>query len=353
VSGMNKPVSVKLSPKSFNLRPVTITSEQVTAWHAKDAWAFIDFAFYNDYVLALIGIRGQFKTYLVLLDSAGGNVATLQVPKQADSIYTDCLGENHLFSGDSVYQVWYDYEKLSLPYASERNSFAQTMMPCKCSDRLFYYFSYRRYHAQKLDLYYAIKPAPGSPNGLEPLLAIHDSAKIDAFNLNYDLAYFLELRRRHVGYLEPVDSMIAHLDFYREQLPLSVNEKQWLYPVHAPMVMCGSEMYLVHPLDSTLQCYTGATCVNKVYFAGMRLEGWKSELYADALTKSLYTRTINKQGISTFLRIDPQTGNVLSKTEVAKHPFIVNPQIRSGQLYFLWWDISSEQPVKLWTMYLN
>lgn len=337
--------NVALVPRSIQLSPVTISTDRVITWHAEDAWTFLDFEFYDDYLLALVSMRGKNREYLVLMDTLGETVATLKLDRQADSLFTDCLGAVQLFSGDSVYQVWYDYERLRLPYASSRETFCATMLPCRCQLGPYYYFSYSTYHGQKLDFYYINWYQQGK---YYPFLAIHDSARIAGFNENYDIRYFLERRRLYHEYPEPVDSIVSHMDEYRAALPLNRREKTWLAPVDAPLARMGKQVYIVNPLDSTLCTYSGAgECGSTAFFHCMRLPGWQNdELYADELSGALYGRVV-KQGYSTFIRIDPATGNECGRVDVKGYAFIQKARIRGGSAYFLWKDPYSDQPAKL------
>jgi hypothetical protein len=345
----NELLKINLSPSGLSLNPVTITSEKVHTWHAEDAWTYVDFDFYDNYILSLVAIRGKKGNYLVLSDTLGEQVALLRVNNQADSLYTDCLGKIHLCAGDSIYQVYYDYEKLSLPYVSERKTFCAEMLPCRCETGPYYYFSFASHHHQQVDYYYINWYEKGQYNHF---LTVADSAKITGFNQDYDLNYFLERRRLYQEYAEPVDSIVKHMDMYREQLPLSLTEQSWLSPVGSPLVMVKGNVYIVNTIDSTLNIYSGGGELRKkVPFDCLKIKGWQSnELYADALTGLLYGRVVGNNGSSIFVSIDPQTGKETGRVTIEKFAYITSPKILGGNIYFLWKDPYSEQPVKLRVM---
>jgi hypothetical protein len=336
---------IQLFPVTFELAGVTITAEKVVTWHPEDAWTFMDFKFYDDFILALVSVRGQNKEYLVLLDTLGTTVTSLQLKRGADSLYTDCLGAIHLFSGDSVYQVYYDYEKLSLPYVSPRNKFAAEMIPCRCRLGPYYYFSFLSHHDQSLDYYYINWYEKGR---YYPFLSIHDSDKIVALNEDYDMRYFLERRRLYQEYAEPLDSLVKHMDMYRDQLPLTPLEQAWLFPIQSPLTRVQSHVYIVNPLDSTLLTFEDAGRLqHNTTFPCLKLSGWKTgELYGDEITDALYGRIVQK-GSSVFVRVDPQTGKEMGRVDVSGYAYITHPMVRGGNVYFLWKDPYSEQPAKL------
>lgn len=341
-----KNLQVRMSPTAFLMKPVTITTEKVITWHPDDAWAFMDFAFYDDYIVSLVAVQGKREKYLVLMDTLGITVAQLKIKYNADSLYTDCLGAVHLFAGDSCFQVYYDYNKLSLPYASAANEFRQSMLPCRCQLGPYYYFSYLTYQRQKLEYYWINWYEKGK---YIHFLSIQDSVKINSFNENYDIRYFLAERRKSKGYEEPVDSIKKYIDFYRSQLALDPLESNWLSPVSEALVQTGSRVFIVNAIDSTLLTYAGpGELKDSVFFECMRMKGWqKDELYGDGITGAVYGRIVNAQGCSVFVRIDPATGKETGRVTVERFPFMVRPKIRGGCAYFLWKDPFSEQPVKL------
>jgi hypothetical protein len=338
-------MKVSLLPVSVQLSTVTISSEKVITWHPDDAWSFVDFQFYNDFILSLVSIRGKNKEYLVLMDPYGATISTLALKHHGDSLYKDCLGIVHLFSGDSVYQVHYDYEKLSLPYVSARVPFSNEMSPCRCQLGPYYYFSFSNYHDLKLDYYYINWYQKGE---YHPFLSVHDSSKINSFNENYDIRYFLTRRRIYGEYQEPLDSIMKNMDYYRSQLPLSQRELMWLSPVASPLARVGKQVYIVNMMDSTLLTYAGAGELKQsVDFSCLKMEGWKNnELFGDEVYGALYGRVV-KKGASTFVRIDPATGKEMERVDVNGYAYITHPQVRGGKAYFLWKDPYSDQPVKL------
>lgn len=336
---------IALLPVSVQLSTVTISGEKVTTWHPDDAWSFIDFQFYNDFILSLVSMRGKNKEYLVLMDTDGKTISTLALKNHGDSLYKDCLGIVHLFAGDSVYQIHYDYEKLSLPYVSPRVQFAMEMSPCRCQLGPYYYFSFYGYRDLKLDYYYINWYQKGE---YHPFLSVHDSSKITSFNENYDIRYFLARRRIYGEYAEPLDSIKKHMDAYRSQLPLSQREQMWLSPVASPLVRVGKQVYIVNTLDSTLLTYAGAgELQHRADFSCLKTEGWKNnELFGDEVYGTLYGRVV-KKGNSTFVQIDPATGEELMRVDVEGYAYITHPQVRGGKAYFLWKDPYSDQPAKL------
>jgi CarboxypepD_reg-like domain len=341
----NKSVQVRLAPVSFSLKTVTISSDRVQTWHSGDAWNYVDYCFYDDYILSLVLITGKNKYYLVLTDTLGAAVASLRVKGNPEKLFTDCVGAVHLYSGDSVYQVYYDYVNLSLPFSSKKETFEKTMLPCRCQSGSYYYFSFSSYHQQKLDYYYINWFQKGK---YQPFLSIHDSDKIVSFNENYDIRYFLEKRRKQECCLEPVDSIVKYMDDYRARLPLTDRELTWLTPVSSPIVKAQNHIYIFNPLDSFMLTYKDSgQCIARVRLSCAGLKGWQTdELYSDELTGKIYGRIVSN-GITRLVCIDPFTGNENGFVEIAGYAFISRIRIRSATAYFLWKDPYTAEMSKL------
>lgn len=348
----SEPLRILLRPSPFQMRAVTITADPVQTLHAEDAWNFIDFEFYDEYILSLVSMRGRKGQYLVLIDSLGKTVSSMRTDKKADSLQTDCIGNVHLFAADSEWQVFYDYKKLYLLYPNSREQYASTMNPCRCQLGRYYYFSFSSAHGQKLDYYYIDWFEQGK---YQHFLSLRDSARIVSFNENYDIRYFLERRRLYQEYPEPVDSIVRHIDEYREHLPLSQMEQRWMSPIASPLAHSAAYVYIADPVDSLLLTFTGAGIpVDTAFFCCLRIPGWKpNELYCDPVTNELYGRVVGKDGFSSFVRIDPRTGTENARALVDSYPYISQPRVRGGQVYFLWKDPYSEQATKLRVMVLH
>lgn len=340
--------------KPLQLSEVSITPDKVETLHAKDAFSFLDYRFYDDYLLALTGKRGTNRKYLLLIDPDGKTLSSLQVNANAESLYSDCLGAVHFETPDSVFQVYYDYEKLRLLYSSTRDTFMQLMTPCKCQVEDYYYFGWPRYRALKLD-YYSINWY--HKGEYVPLRSISDSSKIKGFQQNYDLQYFLERRRQRPApdprYAVPVDFLQQHLDSFRLTEKLSEADQRWLTPVKAPLYRVGKEIIIFNYIDTLIERYDKSG--QKLSEAPFTLEKDKrlqDDFLVDDITNEIYG-IVEHDGISELKRIDVQTGLVKKTFTVPDRTYITHPLVRNGVLYFLWHDPSDDQPRKISKMYLD
>lgn len=347
------PRIVQLRPSVKQLQEVVISGDRISILREKDYFAYTDFTFYNDMLLAL-AVRPNGKTELQLLDASGTTIKRLPVKKNAESLYTDCLGAVHLITPDSTYQVYYDYTNLRLLYPSHVDTFSKVMRPCKCRIDDYYYFGWRSYRQLKMDYYFADWYRKGE---LTPFYTATDSAKIAGFQENYNLDYFLAKRRVRPfpdpRYTVPYDYLVSHLDSFRLTEPLSEKDQRWLTPIEAPIYAAGKQTFVFNFADTCILRFSKTGKLEqKLPFIQAGNKHLKKEILVDAVTSRIYTWEENN-GHSTICRIDPETGLIVQRIEVDERTYIRRPQIRDGVLYFLHRETREELPRKINRMVLS
>lgn len=338
---------ITMRPSVRELQEVVISSERIRILNENDYFAYLDFTFYNEQILAL-AVRPNGKTELQLLDTDGKVLKKLPVKKTAESLFTDCLGAVHLVTPDSTFQVYYDYTKLQLLYPSGKATFDKVMRPCKCRIADYYYFSWPAYRGLKVNFYYADWYRKGE---LKPFYTASDSAKIAGFQANYNLDYFLALRRvrpfPNPRYTVPYSYLVSHLDSFRLTEPLSQADARWLTPIDAPIYAAGKQAFVFNYADTSILRFSKTGELEKrLPFEQARSVNLKKEVLVDEFTGHLYTwEEVN--GHSVFSRIDPETGKITSQFELDDRTYISKPKLRNGVLYFLWRDTRAELPRKI------
>lgn len=336
-----------MQPSVRELQEVVISSERIRIFNEKDYFAYLDFTFYNEQILAL-AVRPNGKTELQLLDTDGKVLKKLPVKKTAESLFTDCLGAVHLITPDSTFQVYYDYTKLQLLYPSGKATFDKVMRPCKCRISDYYYFSWPAYRGLKVNFYYADWYRKGE---LKPFYTASDSAKVAGFQANYNLDYFLALRRvrpfPNPRYTVPYSYLVSHLDSFRLTEPLSEADARWLTPVDAPIYAAGKQAFVFNYADTSILRFSKTgELEKKLPFEQARSVHLKKEVLVDEFTGRMYTwEEVN--GNSVFSRIDPETGKIISQFAVDDRTYISKPKLRNGVLYFLYRNTREELPRKI------
>lgn len=347
------PVFVRLSPRAQQLREVVVSADPVRVLREKDAWHFFDYCFYDDFLVALAGKRSS-RPYLLLLGAEGETLAAIPAPLGAESLRTDCLGAVQVLSRDSVYQLYYDYTRLQLPYRSLRSEWERTMVPCKCQIEDYYYFGWPAYRGLRMDYYSINWYRKGE---YQPLRSIADSIKIRGFQTNYDLSYFVAKKNQRPfpdpRYCVSHDYLVSHLDSFRLTEPLGENDARWLTPVETGLYRLGKELILVNPVDSVFERYD-----KEGHWLGIfrldagRNKGMRFDYLVDEVAQQFYA-VGEQNGITHLLRIDTATGHASREFVVKGKPYITRPQVRDGVLYFLYRKAEDDAPRKLHRMYLD
>ena len=341
---------ILLKPRTNQLQEVVISGEKTKAFQDNNSYYFLDFDFYDDYIVALTALGN--KKYLQLLDAAGTTISSLKVSSKSEKLFKDCIGKIHLLTADSSYQVYYDYVKLQLLTSYSIDMFGKLLVPCQCELRDVYYFRQYTYRGLKCNYFCAKASEPGK---LYPFRTIADSARIQDFNAQYDLHYFLEIRRKTHGemYGEPVSSMKAHMDMYREQLPMDWEGSQWLRPVESELHRIGNAAYLFNFTDSVIEKYYDRdSLIEKIPF---KLHGDKSSMHHVITDESAGTAYLSfeKNGITSLRRISLSNEKEEGSYELSNYPFPLKLKVRNGIAYFIYKEKGTDKPAKICRMVLQ
>lgn len=341
---------IALLPRSTQLKTVEITGEPVQAIQEKTSTFYIDYDFYDNYILAL-AITGN-KRYLQLIDAEGKVVTSRRVGRKCEKLSRDCIGNVHLITADSSYQVYYDYSRLQLQKPYPIATFASVLAPCISMHKGAYYFRQMEYRGLKCK-YYCVKTSEPGKKHVFRIAA--DSSKITDFNAKYDLAYFLKVRRESKGlmYGEPISSLLQNMDKYREELELDFLESQWLSPVETELHNIGNRLYLFNFTDSVMESYYDHDSLERVVdFKLHRDKDCVHHIIKDEGMGTAYAVFMNKS-TATLREIDLHTGEARGSYEIKGYPFPEKIKVRDGVLYFLYRDKGTEVPDKIHKMVLR
>lgn len=330
--------------KATQIDEVVIEGKRVKVFQEKNNYYYMDFHFYDDNLVALV-ILGN-KRFLQLLDPAGKIITQLKVDNKSQSIFYDCIGNLHLLTSDSSYQIYYDYVKLRLLSPFSLAKFNSLLAPCLCSYKNVYYFRQFKYRGLKCD-YYCIRES--EPGKAYPFKVVADSTKIKDFNTEYDLHYFLEVRRKTRGemYGEPISTLKKNLDKHREELPMDWAGSKWLHPVEASLHRIGDGLYLFNFTDSLIEKYHDYDSL--IATSSFRIHRDKSCIHnviVDETQASAYI-PLEKNGITTLGKINLESGEKERAFDLKGYPFISKVKIRNGIAYFLYVDKGMYSPAKI------
>ncbi|MBL7930995.1 MAG: hypothetical protein JNL60_03780 [Bacteroidia bacterium] len=339
--------NVWLHRKDVNLEEVSITAKTIEIFNEKEYTVFLDFEFYDDHVLSLIS-RGSKYDALLLSDKNGNKITEIRLKIKAEGLFKDCLNNIHLLTKDSIYQIYYDYQTIHLLPAYDLVAYNNMLKRCECSHNDKYIFKTSRY--QELKNIYTYYDAP---NGSSKQLAlVADSQNIKDFNMDFDIRYFLDLRRRGAGYFYTVADIYKYMDQFREQLVLDDSYKRLLKPVDSEVKIIDSSFALFDYTHKTVSYYS---------FDGQLQSQASLEQFPQIAPKILidrdapnyvFTKQNNRNGLLTLYRFDKLTNQITHSFILNDFHYLGNFQIKENYLYFINSDMSrndiNTKIVKVW-----
>jgi len=327
---------VLLRSKNITLQEVVVSSQKLDTLQGENNIVFLDFSFYDDYILALIN-KGKKYNSLLLLDADGNKVNEKPLSVKAENLFKDCFGNMHVLTSDSVYQVYYNYQALTLLKPYPLISFYDFLEPCECYDGYTYIFKVRQCRNLK-NTYYICED--GKPKSKRILTSIRDSAALCGFQMNYDVNYFLNERRKGTGYATSVTEIMKNIDQYREELVLPSDEQNLLRPLESEMIKIDTVFMLFDYTNKTRYHFSrkgkpgGKALLND--FSGI-----SPKLYIDHDSHYYIFTSLDKNGTLTLYRYDPANNVFTNKFVVKDFYFIKNFEIKGNNLYFIHKDRSS------------
>lgn len=325
------PVQLLLTPKDYSLDQVVIRPDDVERVLPEPIFSVIDYGFYDDLIIMAVMKNRRTKSYIRVQESNGKLLWEKRLPFVPEKFYEDCLGNLHLFSADSAYQLYYDYVNLHLLYPQERDFLWNQLAGCRVhwEDKGYFQFASRRGLIQN---YITFQDGERSM-----LYQLADSIKIDYLNTEYDLHYFLKLKSKNI---EPFNKLtVNQINDRLEHFQLMVGQ-DWLSqhilaPMNAPLFLLRNRIGIFDFKDDRVFTFDKNDSLIRAQRIGFhKEEGWTGEVMVDPSTRFVYAPTRIK-GTYSFMRIDPETLRIKRFIPLEKHDFIKNYKVRNGYIYFI------------------
>lgn len=320
---------VLLSPKDIQLSEVVIKARSIEKFHEQNNTVYLEFEFYDDFLLCIVN-KGKINS-LQLLDIRGNIVSELVLPAGSDRLHKDCFDNVHVISSDSIYQVYYDYSALGLLKAFSFVKYFSLLSACECSYGNSYIFKMKHYRDLKNTYCFYDEKIPGKSRFIA---CASDSLAIDGFNLDFNLNFFLNERRKGAGYMTSVSEIQKHLDQYRESIILSDRYSNLLRPVESEMKRVDTNFFLVDYTNKTIQKFSLHGELQTKTFL-MHFEKINSRMYLDDDAKFIVYTSMSKSGKLTLFRFDPLKVNFTHEFSISNYPFINKFRIKGNHIYFL------------------
>ncbi|MDQ3045909.1 MAG: carboxypeptidase-like regulatory domain-containing protein [Bacteroidota bacterium] len=334
-----------LTAKDIQLKEIEIVAQKKTILNAESTESLLDFDFLNEHIIQLVA--GADGNALKLMNDRGALIAKIKVNKNSSYLKKDCLGNLQLISEDSTWQVFYDFEKLNIlnPYTLQNYQFL--LGNCVCVNKENYYFREMEYRNLRCNYYYFSEKDKGVRNSLA---GFSDSAKIRRFEMDYNLQYFLNERRKsnYTVYNESVDVIKKKIRQYREELPLDWGYISWLGSVETEMVRNDSALYIVNFTDTLIYSIQANTIkpLCRLY-AAIGKKHLLSHVYTDIFSNENYLVQFTNSNLI-VTRFNIESGKELSRTEIPGVPYMPKKIVFSGgSAFFIRKNLADDQPYQL------
>ena len=321
---------IYLSRKNTVLEEVVITSERLRTIRENDNSAFLDFEFYDDYLLCLINKGGKYNV-LGMLDGNGSTLFETPLKVKAEELFKDCLGNIHLLTSDSVYQLYYDYKRIHILPPYPINTYYRYLQTCECQHGDKYIFKEIRY--QKLRNTYTYYDVKDSVSKI--LYCVEDSINIRNFKMDFDIRYFLQMRRSGQAYLYSVTEINKNMEKFREELVLDPEYLRTMKPLESEIKKIDTNFVLFdyNKYEATYFSLNGKLN-RKATLTGF--SGIYPKLYTDSDSRiSVFSERNRNNGLLTLYRFDNLKNKFSHRYTLSEFHFIKNYKIKGNYLYFI------------------
>ncbi|PBQ32787.1 hypothetical protein CNR22_13720 [Sphingobacteriaceae bacterium] len=322
---------VHLRPKNITLEEVIVKSSRTDTFQKNTTIFFLDFEFYDDMILALVNKGTKYNT-LMLMNQQGDKITEKQLSLKAEVLFKDCFQAIQLITNDSIYQVYFDYQKLDLLKPYPIKNYYAVLKPCECTYRNSFVLKSKKYRALK-NTYYLFDEQRKSQLPQE-IITIADSVAIKGFNMDYDLQYFLGIRKAGYQYQTSVTEIKKHLDLLREELILPSKYESMLPPIASEMKRLDSNYVLFDYTNKHLRTFSlNGKLKSKTDLTNF--SGITPHLYVDHDTHNLVFSRLNSAGILTLYRYDLTKNTFTHSFELKDFYFVKDFQVKENNLYFI------------------
>jgi hypothetical protein len=321
LDNVSTPVTVLLNPATSLLQEVEIKARNEPAPFFKDnQYAVLDYDVDSGLVYMLV-YRFRLVNSVLLCKTVSGDTIARSgpLPFKPTGLFRDCMGNMHVLSDDSAYQVWRQPDHLELLFPVGISRFRSILPGCVASTDSFLFI-------RKV-----------SPDGLV--------IQFNAIDRKTSLKKHIESSRDELKMKMLHDSPYDYYLLMMDTIPDSFETAtymQWLKkiiykPNTSSLHKLDDLICVFNSADYTLGLYTlNGDFTSKIKMPVEMISNgkWTTEIYIDDLEHKAYT-SFRKGGLFTVYRIDLNTGDLKLKLS-AVHNFPLKIRVHKGFLFYLY-----------------
>ncbi len=314
-------ITVMLKLQSQTLKEVEIKSEYEPELFFKDTqYSVLDYAVDSNRVFMVIYRFRLAESELLCLSVSGDTASgSGSLPFRPTRLFHDCMGNIHVLSHDSAYQVFRDSTILRLIYPSEIDRFRKTLFDCVASSGDLLFFRKLSRNQQGVEFYHINRKT----SQRQHLTSANDEAKMKMLRRNRD---------------DNALMMMSRIPSGRESFQQWNWVKKVLYkPNTSTLHKINDLLCVFNTADYTLELYTlqgDFTSKLKLQVQQANAGRWTTEIYIDDIDQKAYTSFL-KNGVITLYRIDLNTGE-LKRVTSSMHMFPEKIRVHSNFLFYLY-----------------
>lgn len=334
-------ITIFLSPKTVTLSETEITAGTYKIFKGQGQ-EVIDYNFLDTNLLILSYNFNTNHHELILTDESFDtiNIKNVSYLKKPKKIFKDCMGNCHLLTKDSAYQVYFLNESVHLIYATHLSKFLSVIGNCLFETPTHLAFEGNTDKTAKLE-YAAI-----SPSDLPSTRSKNEEWKHLFYLLNkkthekiiLDQAYEWEKNQdafEHAmfRYNDPLNKM-----FFGEIL--RSEEIMFFKPSFQTVKLINDSIYYFNHLKSRIEVYSSNLfLIDSINVEYHDKENWVPIIITDNVTNKVYTIFTNGAMYS-LTEIKLSNGSVREITKIKKI-FPQKIKVNNNHLYFLYKDLNS------------
>ncbi|MFW6227564.1 MAG: carboxypeptidase-like regulatory domain-containing protein [Bacteroidota bacterium] len=318
-------IRVLLRQKTHELSLTEISAEKIKDLVRERPLYVADYALYGDSLMLLTYPYRRIRDASLVLMDINGRILLKQKVNDPEDLYSDKLGNVHLFTSDSTYQLFVSNDKIHLLYPAARQQFREAMQSLSGASGSNYYIKTYRHKNQVLDYYRYDQESRETYH-------FHNITSEKGVNMLYGDFYW---RIQQEGFTE-ADLRFEEMAFYS--------------PVFAPMVSMQDSVIILNYLNDSIEIFSPA---------GKKLRGvpiklhhhrhWEKQIIVDREQNKVYA-LFSDNGIKYLKKINLNTGMAGERIEIPDFRFVEKIKVNNGMLFFLYRNFLGQKYKKIYRM---
>lgn len=333
-------INVALERETQQLPEAIVYPEQDAKKLIKDVFHIRDYVLADDGIL-LVGFRGKASnSFARLTDTDGKILSQQQLKTKKEQLFCDCMGNIHLLTSDSSFQVFIDKNKITIYAPFPNSKFEEVLKPCIAkADRYLYFQQFAP--GRQSAVYYAVDSISKQRITIKEITDEHKQRMWEEEH-NYLLSKY--------GYTVTnagVAKTAEELHTYRAKELDKLFAKEIIYTdIYVPLKIINDTLYIFDHINNEIEVFTLKGDRIKVVSIDYhhKYKGWGMQILVDKEAGKVYGLYL-KGSITSLAEININNGKVMKWHQLV-HSFASNIQVGNGNVYYIYKQVSGhyQQP---------